>query len=303
MAYQAGVTASLTDLITTLQTFCVANGFTIETGWSYTNLSIVYDVYVLKKNGIYFNFAVPRTGTVYLFMNTASANLGTGTIESQTGAFGASCRVDYLAGPHVGYHFFADELSVNVAVEVVTNVFTHINFGELEKNGAWSGGQFVTGFSRASGTSGMNDINDVNNYRPFDTAAIGSPASPSTGSCSHVRNPVQAPASAIGRAQGTIRAYATGWASNAGRNLIDVSPNAFNGRAVLVPINIVLESSGGSGPYYQLGTVHNARHVNIANLQPKETVNTDWMVFPVCQKNGPGTNYPNSGNYGMAYKK
>lgn len=313
MAYQTGVSTTLADLISTLITFAKANGFTEGPSWSiqdtdpYYGYPVTYAIKSLVKDGVYFNFAYPQDSTTtYLWMNTASAAGGAGRLVAQQGAHPYSCRTDNLIGPYVGYHLFGDGSVVNVAVEIVTGVFVHFNFGVMQKNGDFVGGQFVTGQSlyTVSGASRQDLFNDYH-FIPFDTTRVGSARSYGGVSSGHVRSQVSGPTVPLSRndSGSTSRAFTTGWASNAGRPLLDNSPNKFNGRAVLVPINFVQASSFDSGPYYQLGTVANARVVNIANLNPKEMVNTDWMVFPVSQKRGPGTVYVNSGDYGLAYRK
>lgn len=307
MAYQTGVTSSLSDLISTLLAFADANGFDlgptgVYTGAGVSGSSATFNIASLVKNGVYYLFAQPTTGTTYLWMNTASAYTG-GTTASWTAVHASWCRVDNLAGPHVGYHMFSDGSGVNVAVEIVTNVFAHFNFGELQKNGDYEGGQYVTGLCVYQiGAQTLNDITSDYNYIPFGASDVGSQVSVRGSVRGHVRTPVSGPTSAIERNTGTVT-YNMGIASTVGRPLIFASPNAANGRAVLVPIALVQASSGTTGPFYQLGYVGNARLLNIANLQPKEVVNTDWMVFPVSQKNGPATTYINSANYGIAYRK
>jgi len=307
MAYQTGVTSSLADLIATLLTFADANGFDLGPTGTYTGLGVsgssgTFNIVSLVKNSIYYLFAQPTTGTTYLWMNTASSYAGGSTV-SWANAHASWCRVDNLAGPHVGYHMFSDGSGVNVAVEIVTNVFVHFNFGELQKNGNYEGGQYVTGLCVYAITgSSLNDMTHGYNYIPFGTVDVGSWATVYGYVHGHVRTPVSGPTSAIERNTGTVT-YNTGLAPTVGRPLISASPNAANGRAALVPIALVQASSGTTGPFYQLGYVGNACLLNIANLNPKEMVNTDWMVFPISQKNGPATTYINSANYGIAYRK
>lgn len=312
MAYQTGVSTTLADLISTLITFAKANGFSEGPSWQFQDqdpYNGYFDTYTAKslvKDGIYYNFAYPQSTTVYLWMNTASAAGGNGGLRAQQGAHPVNCRTDNLIGPHVGYHFFSDGSTINVAVEIVTGVFVHFNFGVIQRNGDFTGGEFVTGQAlyTVSQDSRKNMFNDYH-FIPFDTNNVGGARSYGGVISSHIRSQVSGPTVPLCRNDtgSNTRAFTTGWAGNAGRPLLDNSPNKVNGRAVLVPINFVQASSQDAGPYYQLGTVGNARVVNIANLNPKETVNTDWMVFPVSQKNGPGSVYVNSANYGLAYHK
>lgn len=297
MAYQTGVTSSRDDLISTLVSFLVANGFQAGPQWGVGS----DNYYSVKKGDVYYNIQVPVAQNGYIYLNTG-LSAGEFDLTGQVLASPYSCRVDNLGGPHVGYHFFTDGFGVNVAVEVVTNVFVHFNFGELQKNGDFIGGQYVTGTSVGSYGAGWFDIFNAYNTTTFETTSVGSSVSNYSAAYGHVRTPIGGPTASLGRNVQASRAWSTGLADNAGRPLVQASPNAFNGRSVLVPINIVQGSSGDTGPYYQLGTVGNARFLNIANLNPKEMVNTDWMVFPLSQKNGPGTSYINSANYGIAYR-
>lgn len=295
MAYQTGVASNRADLISTLVTFCADNGFEIGPQW----VSGPYTIYSLKKGDVYFNITVPSGQDGFIWLSTG-LSAGSGATAAQVQA-STDCRVDNLNGPYVGYHFFSDGSGVNVAVEVVTNVFVHFNFGELQKNGDYVGGQYVTGTSVGSRSPGWSNMFSNYNTTTFDSVDIGASGANDGAIYGHVRTPIAGPTAMLAH-RGATLAWSTGLAGNAGRPLVDASPNAFNGRSVLVPINIVQGSSWTTGPYYQLGTVGNARFINIANLNPKELVNTDWMVFPLSQKNGPGTTYINSGNYGIAYR-
>lgn len=299
MAYQTGVTSSLLDLINTLFTFAESNGFTRgPTGSSGTNP--VYDNYSLVKNGIYYTFQIPRTGTVFLYMNTAEAFTGSAWSLNNPG----SLRIAQIAGPHVGYHFFADQYAIHVVVEIVTNVFVHFNFGEIKKNGTWKGGQFITGLTWFDGVYERLHWSSSYVSTPFDTYSIGSSSTTSQDIKGHVRCQLSPQAtSGISTSITDGRCWFSAMADNYGRTLVNRSPNSMNGRAVLVPLNLIHGSTQNNGPYYQLGHVTNAAVVNIRNLNPKEVVNGDWMVFPMSQKNGPATTYINSGNYGMAYKR
>lgn len=297
MAYQTGVTSSRDDLISTLVSFLAANGFQAGPQWGVGS----DNYYSVKKGDVYYNIQVPVAQNGYIYLNTG-LSAGEFNLTGQVLASPYNCRVDNLGGPHVGYHFFTDGFGVNVAVEIVTNVFVHFNFGELQKNGDFVGGQYVTGTSVGSYAAGWPNMFNGYNTTTFETSNVGTSVTNYSAGHGHVRTPVGGPTASLGRSVQASRTWSTGLAGNAGRPLVQASPNAFNGRSVLVPINIVQGSSGDTGPYYQLGTVGNARFLNIANLNPKEMVNTDWMVFPLSQKNGPGTTYINSENYGIAYR-
>ena len=87
------------------------------------------------------------------------------------------------------------------------------------------------------------------------------------------------------------------------------SPNAYNGRSLLIPVELIIGQTDSATPasWIPVGRVNNAAFVNIANLNPTDLVLTDWMVFPWSAKNF-GSNKVSDGainslNYGMAYRK
>lgn len=300
MAYSTGVSATISDLMTALVNFAVANGWTSST-WTASGKTLV----ALTRSGA--EYVVIEYDATTVLMNTASAVVGSGLAVAQTNAAPVNGAIRPIQAPHVGYHLFTDGLAVHCCVEVVSGVFTHINFGLLTKNGTWTGGTFVTG-SCQSTNAGLPYTQLLNGYNTFPFAAGGDVGVPnvSFAATMHFRSSINgAGRTAILGAtnqSGMDAGWGTAFATNMGRDLLS-GPNAVNGRAIIVPVNVVQATSGTSGPYYQLGNVPNAGMVNIANLDPKAVVNTDWMLFPIGQKNGSGAVYIDSGNYAMAYKK
>lgn len=301
MAYQTGVSSSVGDLISALRTFALSVGFTDGSSWN----SGTYALRSLSRNGHHYVF---EWNDSELYLNTATGISG-GAAASQPGACPTNSRVSPIVGPHVGYHFFSDGACIHVVVELVTNVFQHFSFGEIEKVGNWVGGAYVSSNTWHTSTSSGNlhSWNDFRHVRLFDSLANYGGFS----NKGHIR------AEYLNAATSTFSA-GSGSALTSGANvakcspwdwgyeLIQDSPNAFNTRAAIVPVEIVIASEYQDftpAHWLQLGHIPTAAAINIRNLNPKETVNNDWMVFPLCQKNGPGTSYVNSGNIGMAYRK
>lgn len=298
MAYEVGILNTRKELMEALIEFCVNNGFAEEgPRW----LLGTSQLYSLKKDDVYFNFHVDEAANGYIYMNTG-LSAGEFNLTGQVDAHPWNCRTDNLNGPYLAHHFFTDGQSVGVVVEIVHNIFVHFAFGRLEKNGDYVGGEYVTGTAVVSGGSGWSNIFNSYNQTLFDSADVGGSHSNYSSVCGHMRTPAGGPTASLSRQLGTSRCWASATANNYGRVLVNNSPNAFNGRAVLAPVNFLQGSSGTSGPYFQMGTVSNIRILNIANLNPRDIVNTEWMVFPLSQKNGPGITHINSGVWGVAYK-
>lgn len=301
MAYSTGVSSSVSDLMTALMSFATANGFTAGSTWANGS----YTVVTLSKGGIHFVFQYKSDE---IFLNTATSVLGSAGPLSQPGAASSNCVINRITGPHVGYHFFSDGTALHVAVEVATNAFTHFNFGFITKNGSWTGGAFVTGTYAGGLNSSQLGIRQPYNNYPFYTYGNVGSQNNTPASFGHMRSDVVSTnglctwgSNTISNAQNGV--YNSAWADDMGRELVIVGPNASNGRTPIVPICVLQATSGVSGPYYQLGQVPNAGLINIASIDPKAIVNTDWMVFPIGQKGDLSSIYINSFNYAMAYKK
>lgn len=304
MAYQTGTTTSVSDLITTLFSFATANGFTAGSTW--TNGS--YSVATLVKGGIYFIFEYKSDD---LLMNTATALTGSGAALAQTGAAAKSLDIFPIQGPHVSYHMFADGNAIHVAVEITTNVFTHLNFGMITKNGSWTGGAFITGSrspSIASPTPAQLAVNATYSNFPFYTIGPTGSGNNQPVYYGHIRSDAlgtgkMATFGSVNVSNASDACYCVSWLDDGGMPILDASPNASNGRSVILPITLIQSTLGLTGPYFQLGHIPNAGLINIANLNPKDLVNTDWMVFPIGIKGSTNGTYINSLNYAMAYKK
>lgn len=301
MAYQTGVSGSVNDFMTALLGFASANGFTAGATWTNAGLSIV----TLVKSGIYFTFAY---NTTQLFVNTATSVTGAGTLQAQPGAAAVSMLINPITGPHISYHFFCDGTVCNAVAEVATNVFSHLNFGFVTKNGSWTGGAFTSGTNTTSSSAtNAKQVTSGYNIIPFNTTTFTTGPNQPT-NVPHLRSDVTAVNGISGFggsiSGGVSQTFNKAWIdSGGGRPLVQASPNVFNGRSVIVPITLLQATLTTSAPYYQIGHVPNAGVINITNIEPKELVNTDWMVFPIGQKGSAGGGYMESLFYGMAYKQ
>jgi hypothetical protein len=325
MAYKTGVSSTVTELVTALKSFAVEQGFASGPIWSVASGNTTdqgASVSYLAKGGNFFHFAWNDTT---LGFDIATGSNGAGLPYQQPGALGATesltsptCMfVSPIQGPHVGYHFFSDGQTIHVAVELVTNVFNHFSFGMINKAGNWDNGAYVEG-------TRWNPIDfGQGRLQPFDSPYHSRIFDGMTGYAGRSYTAFGRNWSTYGlmRAQYNGRVATVTEASpgngpavfNAntwshlgwGLDLIQDSPNSFNSRAVLVPIEVALASERAATPanFLQLGQIPTAAAINMAFINPKDIVNNDWMVFPLSQKNGPGIIYVNSLNNGIAYRK
>lgn len=302
MSYQTGVPTNITDLFAQLKTFAQAHGFTLSgTSYSKTYNSSTYQFFALEMNGIYYGFAYHST-TGDLFLTTSTAWATATNLESQTGAPATNCRVTHIGTSPINYFFFTDDTCMHVAVERQTGVFAHFSFGEAVKHGSYTGGAFVSGSCWSSGTSGgyFYALNAIYHNRPFDNGT-------GTNYPGHIRathggNTTHAFGSASATTQG--RCFIPEWDGR----FVPQTPNTFNSRAVLFPINVLIANEDSDTPtsWVPVAKIPTAALVSIELLNPKDVILTDWMVFPISAKNSSNLStdgYINSANYGIAYKK
>ena len=313
MSYSTGVPSSTANLIASLVNFLVSDGgFTLSNTWSFTasptNVdapgSTTYTARAVSRDGQFVVLSWKTTSPDILTLNTCSATPSSGRPNLLTDAAPLSQYIELGTSP-LRYHFFSDGDSTNAAVEWLGGAYQHINIGALKKYGAFTGGLYVTGtyWNRGAVNFGNYGAWDSSNHnRPFDAL------NPIIAACGgHVRvnylaQPVaffgyQTPVGNIVFGMQLLSMY-----------MLNRSPNAYNGRAVLVPIEILLGLEDSLSPthYKPLGRVENAAYVNITNLNVLEEILTDWVVFPLSAKNSGGTvasGYINSLNYGIAYRK
>jgi hypothetical protein len=177
MSYQTGTASSPTNLLQTLVTFLVANGWTQDmsqadgAGWrahlhrggNYAHLRAGLNEVVWQAQA----GGVGMTG-LNLYMSTAFAsgsawNQQPGTPPYQNGSVtnvvGVSATLP--SGAIQNYYFFSDATGDNivVVVEKTAGVFVYLGWGaSLSKCGTWTNGQYFFGscgcFTSSSGSAG-----------------------------------------------------------------------------------------------------------------------------------------------------
>ncbi len=299
MAFATGTSTNLDNLIDQMMTFAVANaGYTDVTGGFHR---------VLEKDGMHYHFATTTHITVTQVLRMALSQTYANEDWAATPSISAQASMtayDFV-GPYSGHYFFSDGGSVHCVLEVSPGIFNHLSFGAINKHGDnWVGGEFIAGGHYHYKVSNLwRPISDVQGCCTF--TATGSNSSPYR---SQIRVEGLPNATSIyapfGSATLSNRAYGCSPDDtlNIQENILRDSPNAATGRVALLPQYIHVHEDAGD-LHYHLGTIDGVRILKMDNIQPAEIVNTDWQVFPICQKNGDRVNCPDSGTYAFAYKR
>lgn len=252
----------------------------------------------------------------------------TGNMETQADGTYRKGRVALLnkpSGPYTKYHLYsATGDAVGLVLEITAGVYTHLSFGDVNKFGTWTGGQFITGemismgsaYSAAAGFStdwadriqyiqmaydfGVSQynyeymgyvyhpVNSYGDYRDFAPIAGGN---------------VSGSAPWFNQRARFHGVYSDGTTGNSLlQQLMYRSPNSYNDRAALFPTYLTLYDDV-SQRNILAGNVEGVRHLRIDNLDPAETVEVEWDVYPHFQKSGDQFVAPISGPFGLAYQR
>lgn len=158
MAYQQGSATDLDDLLTQLWTFASANG------WASDELDLVGGSVAMSKNSVFvscrFDPASENILSVHqaLAFDGAATEPGDHTDDSGNGFNSSGSHtnanldnerhVELGNGPFTSYHFFENDSNpayIHVAVETGATIWRHFGWGELDKRGDWTGGEYAYG--------------------------------------------------------------------------------------------------------------------------------------------------------------
>lgn len=277
------VPANRGAVIDAIVNFAVANA-------GFTNEGADGDLSRISKGGFYWCFIQTgleyNTYGIYARLTTVIPTLSTYTsVSGQNGHTGIG--LDNYTGPYTGLHLFTDGVEVNCLMEVVPGAFSHLSFGSLSKFGTWTGGQYLTG-SIFYGW-GISTVFSM----PYNG---GSSVSSATKNALYYNDQFYHDGTAVDNKKVVFG----GIGSVYNAPLYNLGYALYNYRRPLLPIYAIIEETGVRSKV--VGASNQARFLNLDQLQNKEIVETDWMVFPYSQRTAI-ISTGNSGNYGLAYKR
>lgn len=292
MDYETGISTGPADLLSKLNTFAVANGWTngAATGGN-----------VLSKNGVYCGLT---TDADEIFARGALGYNGSNAWNAQTNNSGLTVAINCGTGPFTAYHLFAgDELGceyLNLVVEYAAGRFRHLAIGQMIKHGSYTGGTYVDGVNWNNSTSYQNNP-ESGNHQVICDANTGS----GTG---HFWCDYDAKSNNWQRVittAGTGNALGSARSNGMGQMFPNLGVQNWNLRNNLAPLTYF--ANRASNLRSPVGRIPNMRILGINNLEPGETLSiggVDWMCFPIVQRtegSQPNT-VETSGFYGYAYR-
>jgi hypothetical protein len=326
MAYETGTASSLSNLLGKISTFAQANG------WTEDELDTVNGNFAFHKNDIYismrWNVADPEVLAIYQALDydageepgdhtdDSGNGYNTNTSHSNTNLDNERCIDDIGDGPFSSYYFFEDDNYLHIVVEISSNVFRHMAFGEIDKYSDWTGGEYCCSQNQfAAGPT------DYRNTVLFDARyGYTSGDFARRAATIHVEDlPNQDANGKWGQIWG-INALASVPTDSAGEDKINIQGGMRGGPIARHFANIPSSASTGmvtmvqigawyidtvTDYVYLLGYMPDIRFLNIRNFAPKQevTIGSDtWVIFPTSQRTesaGTDSTYYS----GIAYKK
>jgi hypothetical protein len=332
MAYQTGTTDGAADLLAKLETFASANGWTIDD-------SVGSNKFALSKNSIYVSFrydATATTGDQYASIHQALGHTpgndpGAHPDDSGSGYNATSSVAAALLSRerHVNikrstdelantYYFFEQDASpayIHCVIARTDRTHAHFGFGELEKFGTWTGGEYCYGQIEAPNGSQQGSLYLLDGSRsPTSSVYFGSLPT------IHVESfPDQDPSSKWGTPKGALSGNDTTDSAGNPRmriqggyrggplmhSLGSIKRGRINGFVNLLPIQLWAYSEQVSPTPDRLrymGEHPDVRGVILDGISPGEelTIGSEtWVCFPSVEKTEVGgTRY-----MGVAYRK
>lgn len=309
MAYQTGTALNANDLLDKIRVFALSQGWTIH-GWAVRSDGGGSGGWclLLGKADIHFalyaDLGADSTGN-------PGQKLGGYLYPAYSGAHGNMAQPNKSANiygnglgmsQYVAYHFFAGPEHIHVTIEVTTGVYKHFGIGRLRRLGNVNTGAYLYVSNWRSDIGYINNPLTSFHAIPFDSAYnYGYSRSTVIMADSDAATPRYLYATEENIADRLICGY-----RNASETLpiLNLSASTLTGRATLWPV-LVAARRLSSSLYSPIGQPPDLRWVRLDYLNPGEalTLGTDeWMIFPVIRKNG-GLGEPNSGVFGIAFKK
>lgn len=335
MAYENSTAADISDLMTKLSTFATANGWTLNESGS--------DRRFLSKNNVYvsFRWATTSPTAVAIYQATGyAAGPAPGSQANDSGngyvpgtfndANVKTSRYVPMTNSSMTYWFFENDASPAYIHVVVTldgtasNKFAHFGFGELTKQGTWTGGEYAYGQYVPTSNQGNDIANTSEQFSCVLDGGLGASSPTTYRTFAATLRMENLPGQAASTRWGVVYGGDTPGTDRSGSNVRYNIQGGFRagpvaatfarfmttsttGLTAMYPINLYYDRGLVSSvrQWYPLGYMADVRGIDITNYSEGQelTVGADtWVVFPASYKIAVSSVNATK-NTGVAYKK
>lgn len=325
MAFSTGTASTLANLITALDTFITANGWTqdqLNTGsgqaaWHRTASGV--SLYISVR----WSTATPNHLGIYQALGYTGGNQpgqhpndsGNGAVSGTDATLDDERHVNALGNGPFTYWFFEQDYYVHVVVESSADVFKHFGFGAISKFGDWTGGEYCYGHYKVSnGAVAVSDtllldglFDDTTSTQESRAATLhleGLPNQVGSGKWGNIwarTTGAENDSAAVAKVniQGGFRGGPTA------TQFARYSAGSSSGGIPMYPIELYYRDVANLRVYY-LGYMKDVRGLNIRNFAARQVVTIgadDWYIFPSQQKSTGAATATGTFNQGIAYRR
>lgn len=316
MPFMQTTASTIEDVIGAIRAYAIANAGFADAG---TTLVGGRTHYRISKGGIFWSFwkdgtdASTRYRLACRMSYSVEANLEPTTANGQYQR--SFCSFYGFLGPYPNVYLFSEGTCVHCVVELTTGAFTHISIGQITKTETFVGGEYI-------GTVYQDAWSGIPQKYSFGGSFSGSlfggdnARGTNTGNGSFEGGAIRDLAGKAAyndskdfAAMGGTNSYGTDYRSSSGGGLFGQTaeifrdaPNMATLRTPVFPMYIFLRDPV-SGLKRMSGYIPNVRLCPMKYLDNGETILNDWQVFPMTAKESDRLSFPESGNWGIAYRK
>ena len=322
MPFTQTAATTINDVISQVCQYAVDHaGFT----WENSTTVGGNTVYRISKGGIYWSFRYDTNtttgGTQYRIKCWMTTSLVTNVDPTFLVGQRTPSSVSFwnFPGPFPALYIYTEGTCIHMVLEVTTGVFTHMSFGKITKIDTFIGGEYLTGnsveYRPSNGTWYPYQFNISNDSPIFCGDEIIGSTMPTDNNGryvssfhSYIRNVLDVPPANENGNFARMGQYIDGQISGmCGPNgmtsrIFRDTPNVGTLRSIVLPMYATIRD-----PVSRLcrlsGYVPDVRLVPMKYLNPGEVILNDWQVFPFVAKESDKVNYPETANWGLAYKK
>lgn len=321
MAFEQGVYTDVHDLANRIRLFSTANSWIqdeyvvgsgtgssselyLHKGNIYVSIEFLIDPAALKYyHNVQQTIEEPKANiygnTGYNVANDVNTQPGNHIADT-----GNLTQTPWIIGPCVQYYFFTNVTGdyIHVVIETVPNEYVYLMFGELVKQGTYTGGAYVE-CSRWEHFDNISDWDDDSHHAPFDAntwdaeSIFGHVRTGLEGQTWQRIQEIDPPYNII---TGDTRYRAPGSFVYFGTTYGAVPP--------MSTVNLY-HLSETTGVATALGYVPDIRNISVETIEPGSSINLGadtWLIFPLARKGDPlvdDTITMNSGHAALALKK
>lgn len=327
MSYQTGTAETLSDLLFKLSEFAIANGWTVD---KFTPHVTTPELYLHNAGGFYSfgtlsgYYSSVRSLIIYGntgYSDSVAFNTQPGNSRQNQGFYNIvsynGTHVTEMTGPFLTYDFFGTSQYLHVVVQIGAARFRHFGIGQLNKEGDWSGGEYVFGTLRSQ-TSPSYPHNDQiwGVCAPGQSQSRYSAVVRAEGIAGQNQTPWWLGASKSDIAGATVRG--AGHCGTSGSTLNQSHPDSLQIYSslstfgqVLAPVPNSILAYGLDQVWRRLGTLPDCAQCRMDGITPRtilKIAGEEWMIIPPTTyranaANGPDSkNDDSSGEAGVAYR-